>query len=49
MIPGIGSPLKRYFPATKAPELVIDAIVNSLQQGREQLRRDNVTSAKIRG
>jgi len=49
MIPGIGSPLKRYFSRYESAQTVIDAIVNSLQQGREQLRRDNVTLGEDQG
>jgi len=49
MIPGIGSPLKRYFSRFESAQTVIDAIVNSLQQGREQLRRDNVTLGEDQG
>jgi uncharacterized protein YaaN involved in tellurite resistance len=49
MIPGIGSPLKRYFSRYESAQTVIDAIVNSLQQGREQLRRDNITLGEDQG
>jgi len=49
MIPGVGSPLKRYFSRYESAQTVIDAIVNSLQQGREQLRRDNVTLGEDQG
>jgi uncharacterized protein YaaN involved in tellurite resistance len=49
MIPGIGSPLKRYFSRYESAQTVIDAIVSSLQQGREQLRRDNVTLGEDQG
>ncbi len=44
-LPFIGNPLKRYFSRYESAQTVIDAIVRSLEQGREQLRRDNVTLA----
>lgn len=43
MIPGIGTPLKRYFTKFESSQTVIDAIVRSLEEGREELKRDNVT------
>lgn len=43
MIPGIGTPLKRYFTKYESAQTVIDAIIRSLEQGGEQLKRDNVT------
>ncbi len=43
MIPGLGTPLKRYFTKFESSQTVIDAIVQSLEGGREQLKRDNVT------
>jgi uncharacterized protein YaaN involved in tellurite resistance len=42
-IPGVGTPLKRYFSRFESAQTTIDAIVNSLERGREQLRRDNLT------
>lgn len=42
-IPGVGTPLKRYFSRYESASTTIDAIVNSLKQGQEQLKRDNVT------
>jgi uncharacterized protein YaaN involved in tellurite resistance len=42
-IPGIGTPLKRYFSRFETAQTTISAIVNSLERGREQLRRDNLT------
>ncbi|ETX05030.1 MAG: hypothetical protein ETSY2_25370 [Candidatus Entotheonella gemina] len=44
-LPFIGNPLKRYFSRYESAQTVIDAIVRSLEQGREQLRRDNITLA----
>jgi len=43
MIPGVGTPLKRYFTKYESAQTVIDAIIRSLEEGREQLTRDNVT------
>ena len=42
-IPGVGTPLKRYFTKFESAETVIDAIIRSLELGRDQLTRDNVT------
>lgn len=42
-IPGIGNPMKRYFMRFESAQTVIDAIIQSLRKGREQLGRDNVT------
>ncbi len=42
-IPGIGTPLKRYFMKFESSQTAIDSIVKSLEKGREQLKRDNVT------
>ncbi|MBI3552081.1 MAG: toxic anion resistance protein [Elusimicrobia bacterium] len=42
-IPGLGSPLKRYFSRYESAQTVIDAIIKSLEIGREQLKRDNIT------
>ena len=42
-IPGIGTPLKRYFMRYESSQTQIDAIVVSLEKGRDQLKRDNVT------
>jgi len=44
-IPGIGSPLKRYFSRYESASTTIDAIVRSLKAGQDQLKRDNVTLA----
>ncbi|MFQ5973490.1 MAG: toxic anion resistance protein [Alphaproteobacteria bacterium] len=43
MIPGVGTPLKRYFTKFESSQTVIDAIMRSLETGRDQLKRDNVT------
>ena len=42
-IPGVGTPLKRYFSRYESAATVIDAIIRSLKNGREQLKRDNIT------
>ena len=42
-IPGVGTPLKRYFSRFESAQTTINAVVNSLERGREQLRRDNLT------
>jgi uncharacterized protein YaaN involved in tellurite resistance len=42
-IPGVGTPLKRYFTKFESAQTVIDAIIRSLELGRDQLGRDNVT------
>jgi uncharacterized protein YaaN involved in tellurite resistance len=42
-IPGVGTPLKRYFMRYESSQTQIDAIVRSLENGRDQLKRDNVT------
>ncbi len=43
VIPGIGTPLKRYFMRYESAQTVIDSIIKSLEKGREQLKRDNIT------
>ena len=42
-LPGIGSPIKKYFTRYENAETVLDAIMNSLRDGRETLKRDNIT------
>lgn len=42
-IPGVGTPLKRYFSRYESASPVIDAIIRSLDNGKEQLKRDNLT------
>ena len=42
-IPGIGSPMKRYFSKYENAQTIINSIIQSLETGREQLKRDNVT------
>ncbi len=43
MLPGVGTPLKRYFTRFESSQTVIDAIIRSMEDGKEQLQRDNVT------
>ncbi|MEX1296632.1 MAG: toxic anion resistance protein [Candidatus Limnocylindrales bacterium] len=43
LLPGVGSPLQRYFMRFESSQGVIDAIIRSLESGRDQLKRDNVT------
>lgn len=45
MLPFVGTPLKRYFTRYENASTVMDAIIRSLRQGREQLGRDNITLA----
>lgn len=44
-LPGIGTPMKRYFTRYEAASTVIDAVMNSLKAGQDQLKRDNITLA----
>ncbi len=43
MIPGIGTPIKRYFSKFESAQTVIGSIIRSLENGRDQLNRDNIT------
>lgn len=45
-LPFIGTPLKRYFSKFESAETVINAIIGSLEKGRDQLKRDNITLAE---
>lgn len=42
-LPGVGTPLKRYFSKYESAQTVIQAIIRSLENGRDELGRDNVT------
>lgn len=42
-LPGVGTPLKRYFSKYESAQTAIAAIIRSLENGRDQLARDNVT------
>ncbi|MFL5813716.1 MAG: toxic anion resistance protein [Bdellovibrionia bacterium] len=45
-IPGVGTPMKRYFSRFESAQTVISAIVRSLEGGKDQLQRDNLTLAE---
>lgn len=45
-LPGVGTPLKRYFSKYESAQTVIQAIIRSLENGRDELDRDNVTLAE---
>jgi uncharacterized protein YaaN involved in tellurite resistance len=45
-IPGVGTPLKRYFSRFQSASTTIDGIIRSLKAGQEQLKRDNITLAE---
>src|SRR5262245_54495059 len=45
-IPGVGTPLKRYFTRYESAQTVIAAIIRSLEIGRDQLGRDSLTLAE---
>lgn len=42
-LPFVGTPLKAYFTQYESASTVIDAIIRSLEDGGEQLKRDNIT------
>jgi uncharacterized protein YaaN involved in tellurite resistance len=42
-IPGFGTPLKRYFSRYESASTVIDAILDSLRKGQDQLKKDNIS------
>jgi len=42
-LPGIGTPLKRYFMRYESAQTQIDSIIKSLEAGKSQLARDNTT------
>lgn len=43
LLPGVGSPLKKYFSKFEAAQTIINAIIQSLEKGRDGLIRDNIT------
>ncbi|MEO5971356.1 MAG: toxic anion resistance protein, partial [Bdellovibrionia bacterium] len=45
-LPGVGTPMKRYFSKFENAQTVIAAIIRSLEDGRGQLERDNITLAE---
>lgn len=42
-LPGVGTPLSRWFARYQSVDGVITDIINSLKSGKDQLQRDNVT------
>lgn len=48
-LPGVGGPIKRYFTKFESAQTVIDAIIRTLENGRDQLRRDNTTLREDQG
>jgi uncharacterized protein YaaN involved in tellurite resistance len=42
-LPGVGTPLQRYFTKFESAQTVIATIVHSLEEGQGQLGRDNIT------
>lgn len=42
-VPGVGTPMKRYFSRYENASTTMDAIIRSLEGGRELLKRDNIT------
>jgi uncharacterized protein YaaN involved in tellurite resistance len=42
-LPGVGTPLKRFFTRFESAQTVIDAIIRALEDGKKVLQRDNVT------
>ncbi|MFV8836091.1 toxic anion resistance protein [Aquisalimonas sp. APHAB1-3] len=42
-IPGVGSPVQRYFRRFETAQEALDAIIHDLEGGRDMLRRDNLT------
>ena len=43
LIPGIGTPLKKYFSRFESSQTVIEAIIRALDEGQNVLERDNIT------
>ncbi|MGB3185657.1 MAG: toxic anion resistance protein [Ornithinimicrobium sp.] len=48
-IPGVGTPLKRYFMRYESAQTQIDSIIGSLEDGRDELKRDNITLSDDQG
>lgn len=42
-LPVVGTPVKRYFTQFESSQTVVNAIISSLEKGRDQLKRDNIT------
>ncbi|KAB7627675.1 toxic anion resistance protein [Alkalilimnicola sp. S0819] len=45
LLPGVSSPLQRYFHKFETAQQTVDNIIQDLEGGREMLRRDNITLA----
>ncbi len=45
-LPGVGTPLKRFFTRFESSQTVIDAVIRSLEEGKKVLQRDNITLAQ---
>jgi len=43
LIPGVGTPLQRYFRKFETAQEALDAILKDLEAGKEMLRRDNLS------
>lgn len=43
MLPGVGTPLKKYFTRYESAQTVIEAIMRALDEGKHVLERDNIT------
>jgi len=42
-LPFVGTPIKKYFTKFESAQTIIDAVINSLEKGKDQLKRDNIT------
>lgn len=42
-MPGVGTPLKKFFSRFESAQTVIDAVMRALEEGKKVLQRDNVT------
>ncbi|MDP5144721.1 toxic anion resistance protein [Rheinheimera baltica] len=45
LVPGVGTAMRRYFSKFQSASGVIDNIIDALDKGAEQLKRDNITLA----
>ena len=42
-LPGVGTPLKRYFTKYESSQTILNSIIESLENGKNGLQRDNIT------
>jgi uncharacterized protein YaaN involved in tellurite resistance len=42
-LPGVGTPLKRFFSRFESSQTIIDAVIRALEEGKKVLQRDNLT------